>query len=249
MRELTFMGSKTLKWRDVPEPALKSESDALVRPFIAARCDGDAVFLRHDFDRPLSVGALLHLVDEDFRRPATNPFAGPFAYGHECVAQVTACGVNVTRFAIGDIVIVPWAISCGRCAPCGSGFRSKCAPALGDKPLAAYGFSGAIGGHGGMVSDLLRVPWADEMLLRVPAGVDPVSVASASDNIPDAYQALELKLTPQQSAALDALTQPKLNFPAEFLELSRMLHAGGTTVNGQPAQLLPFGVTKKGDHY
>ena len=45
-----------------------------------------------------------------------------------------------------------------------------------------------------MVSDLVRVPWADEMLVRVPSGVDPLSVASASDNIPDAYRAVGLQL-------------------------------------------------------
>ena len=50
-------------------------------------------------------------------------------------------------------------------------------------------------------------------------------------------------------AKLDALTKPKLDFPAEMLEMARMIHAGGTTINGLPSQLLPFGVTKKGDHY
>jgi threonine dehydrogenase-like Zn-dependent dehydrogenase len=190
MRELVFVGAKTLEWRDAPAPVLLSESDALVRPFIAARCDGDSVFLQHDFDRGLALGSLMHIIDEDFRSPKTNPFAGPFPYGHECVAEVTACGASVTRFAVGDLVIVPWAISCGLCDPCGAGLRSKCTPALGDKPLAAFGFGGAIGGHGGMVSDAVRVPWADQMLVRVPAGVDPLSLASASDNIPDGYRAV-----------------------------------------------------------
>lgn len=60
---------------------------------------------------------------------------------------------------------------------------------------------------------------------------------------------LEPRLTPAQTAALDALTKPKLNFPAEFIEMARMIHAGGTTINGQPSQLIPFGVTKKGDRY
>ena len=72
---------------------------------------------------------------------------------------------DVTGVGVGDLVIVPWAISCGRCAACAAGLRSKCAPALGDKPLAAFGFGEAIGGHGGMVSDLLRIPWADEVLV------------------------------------------------------------------------------------
>jgi threonine dehydrogenase-like Zn-dependent dehydrogenase len=198
MQELAFVGSKTLRWRDARAPALKLASDALVRPFVAARCDGDAMFLQHDFDRRLSVGAMLHVVDDDFRAARTNPFAGVFAYGHECVAEVTACGAEVTRYAVGDIVIVPWAISCGRCVPCAAGLRSKCPPAIGDKPLAAFGFGAAIGGHGGMVSDLVRVPWADEMLVRVPVGVDPLAVASASDNLPDAYRAVgpQLERTP-----------------------------------------------------
>lgn len=71
------------------------------------------------------------------------------------------------------------------------------------------------------------------------------TLAQLDDNV----MALEVKLTPEQTAALDALTRPKLNFPAEFLEMARMLHTGGTTINGQPSELLPFGVTKKGDHY
>ncbi len=71
------------------------------------------------------------------------------------------------------------------------------------------------------------------------------TMAQLEDNV----KALEVKLTPEQTAALDALTKPKLNFPAEFLDMARMIHAGGTTINGQPSALIPFGVTKKGDHY
>ena len=71
------------------------------------------------------------------------------------------------------------------------------------------------------------------------------SLAQLDDNL----KALEVKLTPEQTSALDDLTKPKLDFPADFLELARMLHAGGTTINGKPAELIPFGVTKKGDHY
>ncbi len=72
------------------------------------------------------------------------------------------------------------------------------------------------------------------------------TLAQLEDNL----KALEVKLTPQQTAALDALTKPKLNFPAEILELVRMLHAGGATINGKTSQVVPaFGAAKKGDHY
>jgi aryl-alcohol dehydrogenase-like predicted oxidoreductase len=66
----------------------------------------------------------------------------------------------------------------------------------------------------------------------------------------DNLEALELKLTAEQTARLDTLTAPVLNFPAQFVELSRMIHAGGTTINGQPSE--PFAMflpTKAGDHY
>ncbi len=54
--------------------------------------------------------------------------------------------------------------------------------------LAAYGFGAACGGYGGMVSDLLRVPYADHMLVKLPAGLDPLRVAAASDNLADAWR-------------------------------------------------------------
>jgi len=71
------------------------------------------------------------------------------------------------------------------------------------------------------------------------------TVAQLEDNI----KALEVTLGAEHSTALDALTKPTLNFPAEILGLASMLHAGGTTVNGEPSQLTPYGPTKKGDHY
>ena len=71
------------------------------------------------------------------------------------------------------------------------------------------------------------------------------TLAQVDDNL----KALEVKLTAEQTAALDALTKPQLDFPADMVEMARHLHAGGTTINGLPSQLLLFGVTKKGEHY
>jgi alcohol dehydrogenase len=45
-----------------------------------------------------------------------------------------------------------------------------------------------MGPWGDAVSDKLRVPYADAMLVAVPAGVDPVAIASASDNMPDGWR-------------------------------------------------------------
>ena len=40
---------------------------------------------------------------------------GPFAIGHECIAEVVAIGDAVRALAVGDRVVVPWSVSCGEC--------------------------------------------------------------------------------------------------------------------------------------
>ena len=50
---------------------------------------------------------------------------------------------------------------------------------------------GGIGGRdewGGMLADVVRVPYGDAMLVRLPDGVDPIGLASLSDNVPDAWR-------------------------------------------------------------
>jgi alcohol dehydrogenase len=198
MRQLTFIKSRTLAWWDVPEPVLQSPREALIRPFIAARCDGDAFFLRHDFTRAMRVGAALHVIDDDFKNARTDVFQGPFPYGHECVAEVVKVGEDVRDHAVHDVVILPWSVSCGACGRCAHGLTSHCEQR--NTQLAAYGFGAAIGGYGGMVSDLVRVPYADAMLVPVPKTVDPLAVASASDNMPDGYRAVAPQLAARPGA-------------------------------------------------
>jgi threonine dehydrogenase-like Zn-dependent dehydrogenase len=43
------------------------------------------------------------------------PFQGPYAVGHECVAEVIETGPSVNGLQRGDVVIVPWAVLCGSC--------------------------------------------------------------------------------------------------------------------------------------
>ena len=198
-RVLTFVKKGYLEWREVPAPRLLAASDAIVRPIVASRCDGDAVFLFHDFSTALAAGAALHVIDPGVTSLGARPFRGPFPYGHECIAEVVDVGEGVTTVRPGDVAIVPWAISCGACVSCQRGRTSHCDRR--QTPVAAYGFGDPAGGWGGAVSDLLRVPHADAMLVAVPAGIDPVHVASASDNIPDAYRTVapHLRATPNAS--------------------------------------------------
>ena len=162
MQQLTYTAPNALEWREAPEPALSSDAAALVRPKAVATCDLDAMIIT-----------------------GRSPFAAPFALGHECVAEVLDVGDAVGTLAPGQLVSVPFQISCGSCASCRRGRTSNCS----EVPfMATYGFGPAVEQWGGFLSDVVSVPYAEHMLVPVPAGLAPAAVASASDNISDAWR-------------------------------------------------------------
>jgi threonine dehydrogenase-like Zn-dependent dehydrogenase len=190
VRELVFIRSGSLAWRDRVAPILREPGDAIVRPFIAARCDGDTVPIHRPVSRLMQAGLAVGAIDPMVGCICGRvPFKGPFAIGHECVAQVLAVGSGVQHIRVGQTVVVPWAVSCGTCEPCRRGLTSKCATTT-NGTLAAYGFGPASGAWGGMVADELRVPFADHMLVAVPADVPPLRIAAASDNLADAWRSV-----------------------------------------------------------
>jgi threonine dehydrogenase-like Zn-dependent dehydrogenase len=191
VRELRFERTGRLAWHERAQPALVDPGDAIVRPFIAGRCDGDTLPIHRPVSRALQAGMALRLVDPVVGAICGSvPFRGPFAIGHECVAEILELGPAVTGLRVGQRVIVPWAVSCGSCAPCLRGLTAKCATTAGDGVLAAYGFGPASGPWGGMIADRLRVPFAGHMLVPVPDGIPALRVAAASDNLADAWRAI-----------------------------------------------------------
>jgi len=116
------------------------------------------------------------------------PLPPPYRLGHEGVAEVIEVGEDVVSVAPGDTVIVPFQISCGSCRACRRGHTESCQSV---PERAMYGL-GPIAGFdgGGFMSDVVRVPYADAMLVAQPAGLDPASLASASDNVPDAWRCI-----------------------------------------------------------
>jgi threonine dehydrogenase-like Zn-dependent dehydrogenase len=190
MRELQFVRSGRLAWSDRDGPVLQEPGDAIVRPFIAARCDGDTLPIHRPVSRAMQAGIAVRAIDPVVKCICgAVPFKGPFAIGHECVAQVLAVGAGVQGIRVGQVVVVPWAVSCGTCDRCRRGLTSRCATTTGPG-LAAYGLGPAAGPWGGMVTDELRVPFADHMLVPVPAGVPPLRVAAAGDNLADAWRSV-----------------------------------------------------------
>ncbi len=95
-------------------------------------------------------------------------------------------GADVVSFAPGDRVIVPFQISCGVCSNCARGWTNACC-AL--PPLAAYGLgTHPTGEYGGALSDYLRVPFADQMLVDLPQTLTPEAACGLSDNVADGFR-------------------------------------------------------------
>jgi alcohol dehydrogenase len=174
VRALTRTEPGRLEWLDVPEPKLEGAGEAIVRPLAVTLCD---------IDRPM--------IDGRF------PVPGPIHLGHEFVAEVVDVGDAVRSVRPGDRVCVPFQLSCGRCDRCVSGLTAHCRAV---PPRSQYGF-GALGGSvGGAFSDAVRVPFADGMLLPVPAGVPAEAVACASDNLGDGWRAVVPELARRPGA-------------------------------------------------
>ena len=162
MRQLEFVEKGKLEWRDAPDPKLEGDKQAIVRPVALATCDIDVAFVR-----------------------GLAPVANPFSFGHECVAEVTEVGDAVSSVEPGDLVSVPFQISCGECAACRDGRSGNCESV---PRISVYGLPVGPQSYGGFASDAVNVPYADAMLVPIPDGVDPRAVASLSDNIPDAWR-------------------------------------------------------------
>jgi alcohol dehydrogenase len=176
MQALHFLKPGQFEWRDMAMPRLAADTDAIVRPLAVARCD---------LDLYIATGVV--------------PLAGPFAFGHETVAEVIDAG-PAAGVLPGQRVVVPFQLSCGRCDACRRGFTGSCEAF---PPLANYGLGGAPRtDFGGALSDAMQVRFADHMLVPMPDGLDPVQVASASDNIADGWRGVGPQLAARPGASV-----------------------------------------------
>jgi len=164
-----------LAWEEVETPQLMEPRDALVRPIAVARCD---------LDPAIALGLY--------------PMPAPFVMGHEMVGEVVAVGEAISNVRLGDKVIVPFQLSCMTCAPCLRGHTNAC---VNVPSGTAFG----LGPHGGIdlggaLAELVRVPWADVMLIPLPEGMDPVVAAGIPDNVSDGYRCVAAPLAERPGA-------------------------------------------------
>lgn len=200
MRQLTCTAPGKIEWREVPAPELGGDGEALVRPLAVARCD---------IDRFLTGGVF--------------PSDAPFALGHECVGEITALGDGVRGLEVGQRVVVAFQVSCGACPACGAGHSGVCErmPVLSDygmRPLSGVEY-------GGMLSDRVRVPFAEAMLHPVPDGLDPADLASVSDNVLDGFRAVAPHLEAAPGSEVLVVAHGLPSIPLYAVQAARALGA------------------------
>ncbi|WP_435107916.1 formaldehyde dehydrogenase, glutathione-independent [Nocardiopsis synnemataformans] len=123
--------------------------------------------------RKVPHGAILKVVatnicgsDQHMVRGRTTAPEG-LVLGHEITGEVIETGPDVEFVQVGDLVSVPFNISCGRCRNCKARHTEICLNVNPDRPGSAYGYVDMGGWVGGQARYAL-VPYADWNLLAFP---------------------------------------------------------------------------------
>ena len=180
MRAVCWEGKRDIRVEDVPDPEILNPHDALVEVTLSAICGSD-LHLYNGFMPGMKPGDVL---------------------GHEFMGTVVDTGPEVKNLKIGDKVVVPFNIACGRCAPCREGLWSLCdntnpaeSAALVDEMYGhscagLFGYSHLFGGYWGGQARYVRVPFADIGGLVVNGHRDD-QVLFLGDIFPTGYMAAE----------------------------------------------------------
>lgn len=144
MKAVVYGGPRKIRVAEVPDAAIEKPTDVVVRLTTTNICGSDLHMYEGRTD--VEEGTVL---------------------GHENLGEVVEVGSEVTQVNKGDLVCLPFNISCGCCKNCERGYTGFCLVANPGNAGAAYGYSG-MGPYRGGQAELLRVPWADFNCLKLP---------------------------------------------------------------------------------
>lgn len=181
MKALVWCAPYKVRVEDVPEPKILNRRDAIVRVTSTCICGSD-----------------LHLVDGFI------PFMKPGdILGHEPMGIVEELGPDVDRerISVGDRVVVPFLIGCGKCFFCKRGLWSCCdntnpksylgEMTIGQATAGVLGYSHLTGGFAGGQAEYVRVPLADVNLQKMPEDLADHQLVFLSDIFPTGFMAAE----------------------------------------------------------
>jgi S-(hydroxymethyl)glutathione dehydrogenase/alcohol dehydrogenase len=172
MRAMNYRGPYRVRLDEKPMPVCEHVEDAVIRVTRSCVCGSD-LHLYHGMVPDTRIG---------------------MTFGHEFTGVVEKIGPEVSNLKVGDHVLVPFNIACGKCYFCKQGLFGNChesnaqATAVG----AIYGYSHTAGGYDGGQAEYVRVPYADVGPCVIPEWMDPDDAVLLTDVVPTGYQAAEM---------------------------------------------------------
>ncbi|WP_134091566.1 zinc-dependent alcohol dehydrogenase [Olivibacter sp. XZL3] len=172
MLAMNYRGPFRVRIDEKPYPEILHPEDAIIRVTRSCICGSD-LHLYHGLVPDTRVGS---------------------TFGHEFIGIVEEVGPEVTEIQVGDQVLVPFNIACGKCAFCKQELYGNChesnpeATAVG----GIFGYSHTAGGFDGGQAEYVRVPYANVGPTRIPPEMDPDDAVLLADVVPTAYQAAEM---------------------------------------------------------
>lgn len=179
MKAVRYYGKEDLRVEHVPDPVLLNPRDAIVKVTSTAICGSD-LHIYGGFIPTMERGDIL---------------------GHEFMGEVVEVGRDVTTLSVGDRVVVPFTIACGRCYFCRRQLWSLCDNSNPNAWMAEkvsgyagsglFGYSHMYGGYPGGQAEFVRVPFADVGPVKVPGSLTDEQALFLSDIFPTGYMAAE----------------------------------------------------------
>jgi threonine dehydrogenase-like Zn-dependent dehydrogenase len=180
MRANVWSGRNTVQVENVPDPKILNDQDAIIRITSTAICGSD-----------------LHLYDGYVPTMKRGDILG-----HEFMGEVVETGKGVDNLQIGDRVVVPFPIACGRCTNCRNELYSICENSnpnavmaekmFGHPTAGIFGYSHLTGGFAGGQAEYARVPFANVGPIKIENGLSDEQVLFLSDIFPTGYMGAEM---------------------------------------------------------
>jgi len=167
MLAMSYRGPYKVRVEEKDLPAIEHPDDAIVRVTLAAICGSD-LHLYHGMMPDTRIG---------------------HTFGHEFIGVVAAVGSSVQNLQVGDRVMVPFNVFCGRCFFCARGLYANChnvnpnATAVG----GIYGYSHTCGGYDGGQAEYVRVPFADVGPSIIPEWMSDEDAVLCTDALATGY--------------------------------------------------------------
>ncbi|MGH7313518.1 MAG: zinc-binding dehydrogenase [Candidatus Rokuibacteriota bacterium] len=161
MKAITFHGVGDVRAEDVADPKVVDPADVVLRITTSAVCGSDLHQYHGRGGGLVAIGAVM---------------------GHEFMGVVEEVGPAIRRLRPGDRVVAPFSVSCGRCEWCQRRLPTQCTT------TGRAVFGGRFGTiFPGGQAERIRVPFADYLCEKVPAGMSDEDALFLGDILSTGY--------------------------------------------------------------